>query len=418
MHIGIVLPSLGGGGAERAMLSLAKGLIERRGCLVDLVLLRLVGDYMTTIPAGLRLYCRNQGRNSRDLLKYCCGAGMDVKWLTNDPFKLINTWSHLPRVWSASGGSWSRTRGSLDIVRYLHQAQPDLLFSALPRANDTVTLAAEVTSHSLPVVVSIRNNVSLGYSKKNVKTALKLTRNADAVVAVSAGVAADAIETLGLEERRVHTIYNAKPISAIQRMAEMDLEHHWFDIDRPPVILTVLRGEPKGLAQKDWQTLVAAFGRARHKVPARLAILGLVSDEYKAQVLEMAKGFDVANDITFLGFDENPFRYMHRAALFVLSSRWEGLPNVLIEALACGTPVVSTDSPYGPSEILENGRWGRLTPVGDADAMAQAIVDSLRGEVVPSAALRHRAGYFSVEQSVMKHALLFDRLIKEHAHPI
>ena len=127
----------------------------------------------------------------------------------------------------------------------------------------------------------------------------------------------------------------------------------------------------------------------------------------------LAKTLGAAHDICFLGFDENPYRYMQQASLFVHSSRWEGLTNVLIESMACGTPVVSADAPYGPAEILENGRWGRLTPVGDVEAMAEAMIDSLVGDTVPAEALRRRAGDFSAERAVAAYEALFESLIGE-----
>ena len=182
------------------------------------------------------------------------------------------------------------------------------------------------------------------------------------MVAVSQGVAADAVRVLGLDAGRVHAIYNAEPLEDIRRLAGEGVDHPWFGGGEPAVILTVLREGP----QKDWATLVETFGHVRRMIPARLAILGRLSEAYRGELMALAGTLGVAGEIAFLGFDENPFRYMRRAALFVLSSRYEGLPNVLIEAMACGTPVVSTDAPFGPAEILEGGRWGRLTPVGDA----------------------------------------------------
>ena len=125
----------------------------------------------------------------------------------------------------------------------------------------------------------------------------------------------------------------------------------------------------------------------------------------------------VEEDIAFLGFVENPFSYMRRAALYVLSSRYEGLANVLIEAMACGTPVVSTDAPFGPAEVLGGGRWGRLAPVGDAEALAAAMVESLQGGGVSASELQQRAEDFSTERLVPVYEELFRKAIENGARP-
>ena len=407
-HIGIVLPNLGGGGTERAMLSLAGALIGR-GWRIDLVLLRFAGSYRAAIPPGLRLYYRRLGKSPRSLLDHCRDSGIEAARLAFDTPATMRALPSLCRTFPLTGFSGSKARGGLDVARYLREAAPDLLFSALPRANVAAVFGAELADRPVPVAVSVRNNVGLSYSRKEQAVARRLMPKADAVVAVSKGVAADTVATLGLDPGRMHAIYNAKPLEEIRRLAETEPDHSWFGGDGPPIIVTALRNAP----QKDWATLTAAFGQVRRTVHARLAILGGLSEEYRARIVELAGKFGVAEDIAFLGFDENPYRYMRRAALFALSSRWEGLPNVLIEAMACGTPVVSTDAPYGPAEILDNGRWGRLTPVGDAAAMAQAILDSLAGDTVPVEALRRRAGDFSAERAVAAYEALFENLIEQ-----
>ncbi|MXY40116.1 MAG: glycosyltransferase [Rhodospirillaceae bacterium] len=405
-HIGIVLPNLGGGGTERATLDLAGTLIER-GHRIDLVLLRFAGSYRAAIPPGLRLYYRRFGKRPRDLLDYCRDSGIEATRIPFDPPAAVRALPALCRTLPQTRYSWSKARGSFDVARYLREARPDLLISALPRANVAAILGAQLAGRTVPVAASVRNNVRLSYSRKEQAVARRLMPEADAVVAVSKGVAADTVETLGLDPGRVHTIYNPKPLEEIRRLAEAEPDHPWFSGGGPPIILSVLRNAP----QKDWATLTAAFGQVRRTVQARLAILGDLSEEYRARIMEQAGKSGVAEDIAFLGFDENPYRYMRQAALFVLSSRWEGLPNVLIEAQACGTPVISTDAPYGPAEILEDGRWGRLTPVGDAEAMAQAILDSLAGDTVPVEALRRRAEDFSAERAVAAYELLIGRVV-------
>ena len=409
-HIGIVLPSLGGGGAERATLTLAGALIER-GCRVDIVLLRFSGTYRATIPSGLRLYYRRVGRNSRSLLDYCHHRGIEVTQLAFDTLASIRTLPSLCQVFSLTGFSWSKTQGTHDVASYLRQARPDLLFSALPRANVASVLAADLMGQSMPVpvVASIRNNVGLSYSKRDQAIARRLMPRAGALVAVSKGIAADTAKTLDIAPNRIRPIYNPQRLEDIHRLAEIEPAHPWFCDGGAPIILSILREAP----QKDWETLTIAFCHVRRTVNTRLAILGRLSNEYQSQLLALARKLGGADDITFLGFDENPHCYMSRAALFVLSSRWEGLPNVLIESLACGTPVVSADAPYGPAEILENGRWGRLVPVGNAKALAIAIRDSLTGDNVPAELLRGRARDFSTERSLEAYESLFDLLLNK-----
>ncbi len=164
--------------------------------------------------------------------------------------------------------------------------------------------------------------------------------------------------------------------------------------------------------QKDFETLLAAFAQVRGARPARLMILGDVRKgekdaAYRRGLEALARELGVASDVAFPGFVVNPFAFLSHVALFVLSSRWEGLGVVLIEALACGCPVVSTDCPSGPSEILGGGRWGRLAPVGDAAALAEAIVLTL-DQPPDREALRERAQTFSIDRAIQRYAeLLF-----------
>ncbi len=162
---------------------------------------------------------------------------------------------------------------------------------------------------------------------------------------------------------------------------------------------------------KDYPTLLEAFGLARRRVNARLVLMGQLSEPYRAGLITQARNYGVEADLGFVDFDENPFPYMGRAGLLALSSHWEGLPNVLLEALACGTPVVSTDTPHGPREILEDGKWGKLTPVGDAPALAQAMVETLQGDRPPEEMLRRRAADFSEQRAADAYEALFKKLI-------
>jgi glycosyltransferase involved in cell wall biosynthesis len=196
-------------------------------------------------------------------------------------------------------------------------------------------------------------------------------RWADAVVAVSEGVATDLRLTTHLPAERIRTLPNPIVTPEVAALARQPLEHPWFAADAPPVILAVGRLE----RQKDFATLLRAFALVRHRRPGRLVVLGEGAERASLEALAVELG--VAADVTFPGFVANPFAFMARAGVFVLSSRWEGMPGVLIQAMACGAPVVSTDCASGPRELLQGGRYGVLVPVGDAESLAAGITRML-----------------------------------------
>lgn len=172
----------------------------------------------------------------------------------------------------------------------------------------------------------------------------------------------------------------------------MPLEHPWLGEGKPPVILGVGRLTP----QKDFSTLIHAFAQVRTVRDCRLVILG--EGELRAELEQLVASLGVQDSVQLPGFADNPFAWMSRVRLFVLSSRWEGLPNVLIQAMACGAAVVSTDCPSGPDEILEGGKWGKLVPVGDVEALAEALSENLQVlDVVNSI---ERAMFFNVENAI------------------
>jgi glycosyltransferase involved in cell wall biosynthesis len=160
----------------------------------------------------------------------------------------------------------------------------------------------------------------------------------------------------------------------------------------PPVIL----GVGRLTVQKDFPTLIRAFARVRQKRNARLLILG--EGELRSELNALVAELGLQADVALPGFVENPFVFMRHASLFVLSSAWEGFGNVLVEAMACGMPVVSTDCPSGPAEILQNGKWGRLVPVGDVQALSEALLATLEESTHPDVAAR--AAECSVDRAV------------------
>ncbi len=408
LHIGFVLQSLKGGGANRVMLTLATSLIEC-GHRIDLVMERCEVAYLRDLAADMGLYYTRMWKADPELLRYCRERGIKAQALPSNPLGVARAWLALRRKRLGVPIKRRYARYAYGIARYIRLARPRLLLSAQSSANISTLYAAELTGHSLPAVVSVHTNLGLSHTKarlNKLSTARALYPRADAVVAVSKGVGGELGRFVPAD--RVHTISNPISLSGIGRLAQEEVAHPWFRQGEPPVILTAGREA----ASKDYPTLVEAFGLVRRQREARLVMLGRFSESGRAGLIAQAQSHGAERDLEFVDFDQNPFRYMRRAGLFVLSSRYEGLPTVILEALACGTPVVSTDTPYGPSEILDRGRWGKLVPVGDAPALAAAMVETLEGDRPTQEACRHRAADFSCERAAGAYQALLEQLLR------
>jgi glycosyltransferase involved in cell wall biosynthesis len=300
---------------------------------------------------------------------------------------------------------WRRRRNQLlasipALARYLRRERPAVLMSAANHAHLSALWARRLSGTRVPLVLRVSNHLThshLGGTRRSRPLRLRLARRwygwADAAVAVSRGIAEDLVTHTRLPARSVHTIYNPTYTSESQGKAEAANDHPWFGPGEPPVILGAGRLTP----QKDFATLVRAFAGVRARRPARLIILG--EGKQRREILGLARRLGVAADVELPGYVDNPFAWMSRAAVFVLSSVWEGFPGVLIEAMGCGCPVVSTDCPSGPAEILEGGNYGRLVPMRDEAALAEAIVAALR-DPGSSERLRERAAEFSVDRAL------------------
>ncbi|MDF1614768.1 glycosyltransferase [Desulfurivibrio dismutans] len=257
---------------------------------------------------------------------------------------------------------------------YLWRHRPEAMLTANHELNRALLLARRITG--VPTRVVIRMGMSVSAKGRDLQPAQRdalfasMRRwypLADAAVTPSQGVGDDLVKIAGVQPGRLSVIRNPIVNERFFQLAEEPVEHSWYGDTDWPVILGVGSLEPR----KDFTTLIKAFAVVRAERRCRLIILG--KGRQRSDLLALAAQLGVAEDVDLPGFDPNPYRHMRRAGLFVLASQREGASAVVVEALACGTPVVSTDCPSGPAETLANGRYGRLVPVGDVAKMAKAI---------------------------------------------
>ncbi len=293
------------------------------------------------------------------------------------------------------------------LCQYIQEQQPDVVISFLNYPNAVLLVTSRVDRRKTRVVVSVHNTISVVANRnvsKRSQVMPRLMRRlfpfADAIIAPSVGVADDVAKVAGLNSDKVSMIYNPIFGSSLLKQAEAAVDG---DVFAPNMPIIVASGKLK--PQKDFETLLKAFREIRSKMPSRLIILG--DGPQREKLLEITEALGLADDVSFVGQVRNPFAYYRRASIFVLSSDWEGLPTVLIEAMACGCPVVSPDCPSGPREILENGRFGPLVPVGDYMALANAVLRTLVNPVQKDL-LIERARCFSIEESVRN----FERVLR------
>lgn len=333
-RVAFFLPSLSGGGAEKIMLNIAKGFLERR-VPIDLVLSQRSGQYIKHVPSAMRVIDLASSR------PICAVPGL---------------------------------------VRYLRAQRPRVLFSTLTNANVAALAACKLSNTRVSCVVretsalteELRN--STRFNRFVLPTLIRsLYSLADAVVAPSNGAADELSSAVGLQRKSIRVIYNPVVSASMLSQAGETPDHPWLIENRIPVILGIGRLS----RQKDFITLIQAFSQVRRRFNSRLVILG--EGELRPDLERVAFNEGVQEDVSLPGFVLNPYPYLKNAKVFVLSSRWEGLPNALIEALACGTPVIATNCPHGPAEILSNGRFGQLVSVGNVSALAQAIQNVLGG---------------------------------------
>jgi len=272
--------------------------------------------------------------------------------------------------------------------------------------------AAKLISHSPTKIIQVVHvHVSQYFGKmSSLRTRAKcfflkqFYKTSDGIIAVSQGVGQDLAKLMDIPAESIQTIYNPVVTADLLNQAQAPIEHPWFAAGEPPVILGVGRLHP----QKDFATLIRAFAIVRQKRPARLLILG--GEPAEKQKLEaLIHELQLEQDAQLFGFTDNPYAFMARAAVFALSSRYEGFGNVLVEAMATGTPVVSTDCESGPAEILENGKYGILVPVSNPGALAEALLATLE-KSLDLDILQKRAQEFTNEKIAAQYLHLINQL--------
>ena len=352
-RLAVFISFSGEGGVERMVLNLIEG-FAARGVQVDLLAIRADSAHLGTLPPGVRLI---------DL-------GVRHSGLA---------------VWP--------------LARYLRENRPDALLAAKDRAIRAAVMARRLAGSTVRIVGRLGTNLSAALEGRSgvarwlrVAPMRLLYTSVDRVVCVSDGVLEDTMRLTGLPRERLQVIRNPVVTPRLAELAAQVVDHPWFGDRAQPLIL----GAGRLTEQKDFPTLVRAFARLRRQRPARLVILG--EGRHRGRLEALAAELGVAADVALPGFTPNPYAWMARADLFVLSSAWEGSPNVLTEALALGTPSVATDCPSGPREVLAGGRFGPLVAVGDADALGDAMARTLDAPL-PADALKGSVAAYNRDAS-------------------
>ncbi len=362
-----VIPSLGGGGAEGACVNLLRYL-DRSRFEASLALFRKEGPYLTNVPADVVIYDLG-GRDGRDP-------------------RLI--W-HLTQLWK--------------------RVRPAVVLSILRSANVAVLLAARLARCATKVIINEQNRLQAefaiygwGWAKGGILR--WLYPQADAITVISRGIGEELIHSFGLPEDKVTVLHNPIDLANVQTLGHELVDHPWFD-GTVPVILGAGRLHP----QKGFAYLLRAFQRVRSDLPVRLVILG--EGPERGHLEKLIAELHLGESVSLLGFQKNPYRFMARASVFVLSSLYEGFGNVIVEAMALGVPVVATRCPSGPDEIITDGVNGLLVPVADEVRLAEAILRVLADKEL-AAKFRQRgperARAFDAGSIAAKYAALIESL--------
>lgn len=338
LRLPIFMAFSGNGGVERAMANLMRGLVARN-VEVDLLVTKTQGQHFAAVPEAVQII----------------------------------------RL-----GTQHTTLAAHPLAQYLRAEQPRALLAVKDRAIKSAVKARRLAKADTFLAGGLHTSLitflgSMNPLSRHLRTRSnrRVFRRLDRLICVSDGVASDALSLLHLPAERVRVVHNPVVSADLAERAEEPVDHPWFNDERVPIILGVGRLAP----EKDFPTLLRGFAHLRRTTRARLVLLG--EGRLRGDLQELARSLRIDEDLDMPGFVANPYAYMARASLFVLSSAWEGSPTVLTEALALGTAAVATDCPSGPREILAGGEYGRLVPVGDAHVLAEAMRATLAGPLPP-----------------------------------
>jgi len=361
------LPALSGGGAERAILNLAIEL-NKKGYKVNFFLVHKIGAYLKYVPEEIQI--------------------LSFEGLIGKRFKM--------------------PQSIIPLIHYLKKEKPDVLLSAMNPCNFIAIIAKLISKAQTKIAINEQNTFSseiqhTSWFRKKIDPYLIkfLYPKADFIIAVSKGVADDLSKISGIPKNKINIIYNPVNVAEISEKSKEKILHPFFQEKSNGIIINVANLNK----QKNHLLLIETFSILRKIRDVRLIILG--EGEERKNLEKIINKLNLWEFISMPGFVENPYAYIAQSNVFVLSSLYEGLPTVLIEAMACGTSIVSTDCPSGPAEILENGQYGKLVPINDPEALAEAIKETLDNPINPQV-LRERANYFSTEKAADRYLeLLF-----------
>lgn len=404
-RIAIGVNSLRGGGVERVALKLARELLGR-GHQVDLLFRRVVCDYPSDVPDGLRFFCVTQsiGEGALRARRRELGAS-DVFRGAAIPDPGVPQWKlRYANVMLAL--YWRRWRWPLykyheharvafRVAAYLDSERPDALLATGIKPPIWAVCARQIARHRVRTVVTLD-----GWpSEKTARMAPCVYPFADAVIAVSRECGRFVTDVLKARVP-VHSVY--KPLAGPEelRKAAEPVDHPWIG-GGVPVVLSAA-----SIRTKDYPTLLRAVALLSARRPVRLVVLARREEPSLGELQQQARALGIADAVDFAGFVENPYAFMARADLFVLSSRREGMPQVLVQAMLAGCKVVSTDCEVGPAELLAGGEHGRLVPVGDPEALADAMDGELDAPRDPERLRARAMELFGVDRAVDRYEQL------------